>query len=415
MKIKFYYSFLVLTLVATLGFFFINTNNPYEYHYQVVKKKIDQDELAITIKFYEKRLERNPTGYQDMGILAGLYLESAKTTGVETYFEKAESLALQSIKEMPLFNLQAPLVLADLYQARHQFNDAIEIANNILKQKGHYPTAVSILVKSNLALGNIVEGQKQADELIMITPDQSAFILRATLLGIQNRNGEAEWNFNHALALDDSEDPAGASYARVIFARFMSGLNKTKEAKLLLNEALRIDPQSTLALDQMGELNEKEHSYDEAINNYKKAFKLSNQLIYLFKESRSRLSAGELTQGTELLEQTEKLVRNEVTNKKTSHLNELVKILLLRRQKNDYVEALELAKKESLLRRNPETLTLLAESYLKNNNPYEAQKVIREMLAVNIYNDEILKLAEHIEIDLKNNSLAEVYRNYPRF
>lgn len=414
MKLKSLYLFLTLTLVATLGFFYFNHENPYKYKYQSVNKKQDQDELSQTTGFYEKRLERNPTGYQDMGILAGLYLESAKAHGVEDYYEKAENLALKSIKEMPIYNLQSRLVLADLYQSRHQFSDAIDMANIILKQKAHYPPALGILVKSNLALGNIIEGQKNVDELITVSPDQGAFILKATLLGLQNRNSEALWNFEHALSLDDSENPQGAAYARVIFARFMSGANKLNAAHFLLNESLRIDPQSSLALDQRGELYEKEHSYKEAINYYKDAYKNSSQLIFLFKEARARLQSGDKETGTVLLGQTEELVRIEVANKKSSHLNELTKILLLKGSKQDNAEALLLAQKESSLRRNPETLTVLAESYLRNNHPIEARQVVSEMLAKNIYNEEILSLASNIETTLKNKSLAEVYQNYSK-
>jgi tetratricopeptide (TPR) repeat protein len=412
MKLKLLYSFFTLTLVATLGFLFFNQENPYKYQYQIVNKKQEQNELSQTIGFYEKRLERNPTGYQDMGILAGLYLESAKTSGVEDFFKNAENLALDSIKEMPIYNLQSRLVLADLYQSRHQFNDAIDMANIILKQKAHYPPALSILVKCNLALGNIIEGQRIADELLVVTSDQGAFVLKATLLGLQNRNKEAIWNFEHALALDDSENPEGASYTRVIYARFMSGVDKINEARLLLKESLRIDPQSFLALDQLGELYEKEHSYKEAINFYKDAYKISNQLLFLFKEARVRLLNGEKVLGTGLLGQTEVLVRSELTNKKTYHLNELTKILLLKGSKQDNAEALSLAQRESTMRRNPETLTLLAESYLRNNKPIEAKKIISELLSKNIYNKEILSLASNIEMNLKNNSLAEVYKNY---
>ncbi len=414
MKLKSLYLFLTLTLVATPGFFFLKHEIPYKYQFQAVNKKHDQVELSQTISFYKKRLERNSTGYQDMGILAGLYLKSAKASGVEEYYEKAENLALESIKEMPFYNLQSRLVLADLYQSRHQFKEAIDMADIILKQKAHYPKALSIIVKCNLALGNLIEGQRIVDELIAVTPDQNAFILKATLLELQNRKSEALWNFEHALALDESENPEEAAYARVIFARFMSGVDKIKEARILLNESLRIDLQSSLALDQLGELYEKEHLYKEAIEYYKDAYKISSQLSFLFKEARVRLLNGEKVVGIELLSQTEELVRSEVTNKKSSHLNELTKILLLKGSKQDNAEALFLAQKESVLRRNPETLTLLAESYLRNNHPIEARQVVSEMLAKNIYNEEILSLASSIEVTLKNKSLSEVYKNYSK-
>ncbi|MDD4976006.1 MAG: hypothetical protein PHY93_16750 [Bacteriovorax sp.] len=413
-KIIFYV--LTLSLVAAVGIIY-SKKKPYVYLFPLkTESSVKREEdFQRKVLFYQKRLKRNPTSFQDTLALAKLYTARGKEIGLENYFKVAQSYALKSIRNFRFFNTPAYFVLADIAQAQVQFSKSIVYAQKILKEKARSPEAFLILVKGHLALGNLVEANHYADELISVMPSENAYTLRALVLSAQGRNDEARYDFDEALSAEE-EEPLQASETRIMYARFYIENYYLKKGSLdsaeeLLKEALIITPTSHFALGLMGDLFEKKNKYKNAVKYYKAAFKESKQLIYLMKEARVHKLMGEDAFSLALFNQTEILMKeNLAKNKKLGH-TDLIRLFLERGNSKDYPEAMRLAISDNKIKGNPENLILLAWALEMNNHLVEARRVVRDVLASNYRSEDIYIRAISIEEKLKNSNLAKIYRN----
>ncbi|MBC7537927.1 MAG: hypothetical protein H7281_03850 [Bacteriovorax sp.] len=411
-------SLLALSMVATLGIIYAKKKPAYVYHFPVSidsPEKIEED-FQKQVSFYQKRLKRNPTSFQDTAIMAQLYAAQGKNNGLKNYFQIAQNYAFKSIHYVHFFNTAAYFILADIALEEHQFPKSIVYAQRILREKPRSPEAFLILVKAHLALGNLVEANHYADELINVMPSESAYTFRAIVLSNQGRDEEAILDFEEALKVEE-DNPVQASFTRVMYARFYIANYNSKKGSLnfaedLLKEALRITPTSHLALGLTGVFFEKDNSnYKAAIKFYKAAFSESKQLIYILKEARAHKFLGEEEFAQALYKQTETLLRDDLRKNKSAHSNDLIRLLLERGNSKDYPEAMRLAFNERKIRGNPETLILLSWALEMNNHLIEARRVVRDVLAKNYRSDEIYIRAISIEDKLKNSNLAKLYRN----
>jgi tetratricopeptide (TPR) repeat protein len=415
---KIIFSVFTLSLVATVGIIYAKKKPAYVYQFPLTiesPEKIEED-FQKQVSFYLKRLKRNPSSFQDTAIISQLYAAQGKNSGLINYFQLAQNYAFKSIYYTHYFNTTAYFVLADIAQTEHQFPKSILYAQKILKEKPRSPEAFLILVKAYLALGNLVEANHYADELISVMPSESAYTFRAIVLSNQGRDDEAILDFEEALKIEE-DDPVQASFTRVMYARFYITNYNSKKGSLnfaedLLKEALRITPTSHLALGLTGDFFEKDNNnYKAAIKFYKAAFSESKLLIYLLKEARAHKLLGEEAFAQALYKQTEILLRDDLRKNKNANNNELIRLLLERGNSKDYPEAMRLAFNERKIRGNPETLILLSWALEMNNHLVEARRVLRDVLAKNYRSDEIYIRAISIEDKLKNSNLAKLYRN----
>ena len=126
----------------------------------------------------------------------------------------------------------------------------------------------------------------------------------------------------------------------------------------MLDEALRLDPESSVAHEQMGKLLELQNEYPDAALVYQRAFKFTRQLKFLFLEARTYKFSGEKTKAESLFSQVERLMREDLEVSGVGHRNELTALLLERGNPKDLREALAMAELELQSRHNIETLKL---------------------------------------------------------
>lgn len=410
-------SMMLLALLATLGVQLTNKKSDYVYTYSVLnisEEKRDRD-FVSGVDFYLKKLKWNPTDHRSMALLSRLYVERAKELESKEYYLQAARYAYRSIALLPLNGPVAYFVLAEIALAENEFEKAIHYAQIILKQKkSSSPEASLILASSHFALGNFEQAMIFADNLITLFPSEKAYTLRANILAGQGRDQEAIFDFEEAIKLLE-DDPVQASYTRAAYARFLITRSALKgnlaTAKNLLDEALRITPHSSLALGLMGSLYEKEKKFQDSIKYFKLAFRQSKQIIFLFKEAKSYQVSGNKELASTLFAQTESLLRMELKNARNSSAIDLIRLLLERGQESDFSESLRLATREKNLRSTPEALILYSWALEVNGHLLEARKSLRGMLARNIHDLEVLKRAAIVESKLKNQNLANIYKN----
>ncbi|HEV7558125.1 MAG TPA: tetratricopeptide repeat protein, partial [Kofleriaceae bacterium] len=208
-------------------------------------------ELEDTIAAVESRQRALPSDPLEMTELANLYFVRAQLDGDRRDYDEAEKLARASLAILPAPN-GAAITLAKLANARHAFRDAIELAHSY---KGRNPVAVPmVLATAYLALGELDQAARAANQAVQAKPTPSTYLERALVLQAQGRDVEAAGDFANAVRLEDHGDVLESARIRTLWGRFLVRRGAYADAKMVIDEALRISPSNALALSVRGEL-----------------------------------------------------------------------------------------------------------------------------------------------------------------
>lgn len=337
------------------------------YRFTVMNQSLDLDSQ---IRATEKKLESNPNGQIVTTDLADLYLQKAKIDDQYLLFEKAETLAIQSLQILEYKNERAKMIKADVAQARHEFKKSIEICETVLSTKvlsrSNRVRALSTLITSQLATGRLDDAEKNSQILTRVSPSTASLIQRALVAEAKGQVESAIGFFKNALSFESFGDAAMASRLRAMWARVYLRIDKINEAKQLLNESLRITPKDPLSLALMGELNIQQKDYTQAEKYFSQAYTNSKKVIYLIGNARALRLGGETNAENETLENINQLVHDELKQPDAfAHRSERIKFFLLRGEPEDLNEAVTLAEKDAVDRPNAAALYLLANTYYR--------------------------------------------------
>jgi Tfp pilus assembly protein PilF len=364
-------------------------------------------ELDASIAALAERIAATPASPFDLGELADLHLRRGKLRGDERDFARAEELARRSLAALPTPN-SAVLVLAKLASARHQFREAIALAQQ--HARGHGAAATSVLATAYLALGELPAASAAAEELVQARPSSAAYLLRALVMQAQGRDDEAAFDFTRAALAEDSGDRDGAARLRALWARFLISRGELDGAARLLDEALRVAPEHALALAQRAELALRAGQPRQASAGFEAAFASSRQLRYLIDQARAEAAAGAADSARALRAQAEQLVRSSLAERGLGHRLELVELLLERGDAAALVEADELAQRELELRPSAETRYWLARAQHQRGRDEVARRTLEAALASGARDARLYQLAADIERGRRSAARAALYQ-----
>lgn len=127
--------------------------------------------MDARIAFLEERMKQRPDAFLEEAELAGLYLQKGKLRQQTQQLEKAREWANRSLKVYP--NNGARVVLADLLQMEHKFEESLAILGEILAQEAASQEARVLAIRALLAQGK----PEQAQEVLDAASGQSGFAL----------------------------------------------------------------------------------------------------------------------------------------------------------------------------------------------------------------------------------------------
>ncbi len=369
-----------------------------------IETHASSDPIA-TIADLEARIAARATPF-DMAELADLYLRRATRLGDPADFARAEATAKRSLELLPSPN-SAPLTLARIATARHEFRAAIDLARGYLAHSQSHG-AYTILTTSYLALGELPAAAESAETQVTRKPSSGAYLMRALVYAAQGRDAEAAYDFARAVVVEELGDPSEAARLRTTWGRFLLRRGDTAGAQLLVAEALRIAPGDPLALAQRAEIALRTGHARDARTMFARAFEASRNVRYLIDEARALEVAGDHAAATSVRTQVEKLVRAELASSGTGHALDLVEILVDRGDQLD--EAIAIGTAEVARRPSADVRFQLARAYHRAKQPREAIVQIRAALATGVRDARIYELAARLEAALGNGPRAEMYR-----
>jgi len=152
--------------------------------------------LEREIAFYQTRITRDPQGGLDLASLAGSYLRMARATGDLSWYVLADQAARRSLANLPFQNDSAILALAKIAEVRHDFKEAIRLAEGL---RAHQD-GLGILVTAHLAIGDVETAGRAAEELVRRLPTLGSLTLRALVSIARGADAAAESDFLRAIA-----------------------------------------------------------------------------------------------------------------------------------------------------------------------------------------------------------------------
>jgi tetratricopeptide (TPR) repeat protein len=416
-----YLAFLVLAVLACVLFFFNTKGSVSETFFSYPYKTVSSDEalrkLEGDIAFYQERSNLSPDDGLELASLAGAYLIKARVSGWANWYLLSEQAAKRSLANLSVFNNGAILVLAEIAEARHDFKEAIRLANEVLEYQPGNEAASSILITANIAQGNISEAQSVIDELVKRIPTAGILSLRALVEVAKGQDDGAQKDFEAAIKLEEPGDAYGSAWLRTQLGRLHTRHGRVKEAEVLYNESLRIASDFALAQLSLADLKVKTGDYKIATKLYQDVLDRAKDSSTVFDHVAlqglwkvNKLQNDEIA-AMEVWTKAEAIIRKDVYSSSFGHPRELARLLLERGQEKDLPEAFTLLQTELSNRRDPVTLELTAWVFMRMNQYEDARSMIQEALGQGFQDAGIYYRAGVIEEILGHKSQAQNYFN----
>jgi tetratricopeptide (TPR) repeat protein len=391
----------------------------YQYPYQSQVQRNPTQLLQQEVAFYQKRIQQAPEDGLGRAALAGIYLKLARATGNTSWYLLAQQTAQSSLARLPFNNSGAKLVLARTAEAKHDFNESIRLAQQVLKTDSNNEEALTILITSHLAQGELQEADRIVTQLVQQTPTLGTFMLQALVDTAQGRDTLAALHFQQALDTEEPGESSSSARLRTLFGQFWMERGKSDRARALFQEALQILPQYPPALINLAKLETRAGNYHKAEQFYRQVYS-GKQLANVYDHvALAGIAEAEALQGnsiaaTQSWNRAETFLRDHDELNSFGHRREMAYILLARGHQKDTSEALQLMETDAKNRRDYRTLETLAWALSRNNRWIEAEQVIQEALATGVQDAGLYHRAGAIATALQKTEKATTYRQQAR-
>ncbi len=323
------------------------------------------------IAWYRERAA-GPGTYPHYARLGLAYLQKARETGHSQWYEEAERSLRASLDYQ--LNFEALYGLGNLLAARHQFREALTLAEQAAAAVPGSPDAQGLLFEIHLALG---DRERAEQALEAVSPSH-----RGTFEVSSRWASLAEYRGWPKEALRRIEEACKDAYARRMPASTQAWC-AVRRGALLLNarcdaaaaeqayqEALRILPNYYFAREHLAELRAAQGNIAEAVDAYEALLRDLPTPVY-------RLALAEVYEAGKRGEnaayqrgEAQRELQASVQSGSREHIREY--ILLVAEQKEHTAEALRLAESEWATRRDAYTADALAWAYFHSGRTREA-------------------------------------------
>jgi tetratricopeptide (TPR) repeat protein len=343
------------------------------YPFKVGRHSANEREIA----FYQKRVKERPTSGIDHASLASAYLRQARLTMDPAWYLLAEKSARESLAHQPVANAAALLILARVCEARHDFAESLDLVSRVRPPSDD---TLAIEVTSHLARGDMTEAAAAARKLVETAPTPGNYgLLALTRIATGDDDGAAE-AFRRALSREEPEDFYASAWLRVMLGRFSFRRGRRALARDLYSEALRIMPDYPLALAQLAELEAASGELAAADADYERAFTAARLPLCLIARARIQVQLGNPGQADDLRGQALRMLEQQLQGGAFGHRRDLARLLLDRAGPGDVKRAVGLMTEETRLRRDPETMDVLAAALLADGQAEKALEAERGAL-----------------------------------
>lgn len=360
-----------------------------------------------SIEFVQNKIKHNPRDAVSYTLLGDLYMRQARETGYVSGYQLAEQSLIEALDLLPNY-APAGASLASVYYSQHEFEKAIELAEQVYETNYRNPQARMIMADSYLSLGDYQNAEIIYDELEELNPTPPLLARIAYLEELKGNTTVALDLMRRATA--DTLQSGGTKeniawyLLRVGDMYFNSG--NIQESGEFYEASLRVFEQYPLALAGLGKVRAAQGNYDEAIRYYQQAVNVIPQPEFV-------AALGDLYLITNQPEQAQIQYETVEAIGTLAALNQQVYNRQLANFYSDHdmnlKEALDLTLTELESRKDVYGYDAAAWAQYKNGNYEEAQALIEQALILGTRDACLFYHAGMIALALGNESQAREY------
>lgn len=353
-----------------------NTSLNYVKEWEMVRNNV----MQLT-----QKIEKNNTDVKSMLALSGIYMQEARITGNYAYYNEAATQLIDKVLALDVSNFEALSFKTTILLSKHQFEDALKLAEQLKQMFPYNAYVYGMLVDANVELGNYAAAVEAADKMISLRPDIRSYSRIAYLREIHG-------DINGAIDAMQMAVNAGApgdettEWCRIQMGKLLEQSGKLKEAEMHYRISIANRENYPYALAGLARVATEQRDYAKALSLFKQADSIISD--HTFKEGIKKIY--ELTGEKEKAEMLAKEILNHMKEISKSG-NEDHEMAHAYMSVKDYNKALEYALKEYKRRQgNIEANETVAMIYIEKGDYNNALPFIERALSTNNKNPELL-------------------------
>lgn len=245
------------------------------------------------VAFWAARVARDPDDIISATRLGYAYLDQARLMGTFRSYSRAEEVLTGVLRRSP-DHYGALVGLARARAARHRFGEAIALARQAAKQQPKDADALAIIGDAHFGIGDLAAAEKAYDEVAARAPGFVTDTRRANLAHARGKSRHAIALLRGALAEATARDqPADSrAWCHVMIGAALFDLGDWSAAEQEYQAALKLTPDSYLAIEHLAELRSVQRRDKEALALYERAIALAGHPDFLEAVARTHEWAG---------------------------------------------------------------------------------------------------------------------------
>lgn len=367
-------------------------------------KYLVSNPASTTSKYFElwnSKIKPDSIQLTSFSVVGGEYNRYFQQTGNIDYLKKSEQALKKAVDIAAIGKPSLQRALARNYISQHRFREALELAEaSYLKGNGLEETQ-GLLFDIHMELGNYNKAEKYLDSLE--NDNDFGYLIR-----------KAKWQ-DHKGYLDDTialmekaktraekmKNKSLVLWSYTNLADYYGHAGRIEDSYRHYLKSLKIDPQNAYAKKGIAWI---VFSHEK---NPEEALRILESVTQDYEAPDYYLLKAEIAQymddEAKHLANLDKY-RNAVKNPNYGEMYNTYNVDLLLKEKENYYEALDLAKKEVTNRQTPESYSMLAASYLKIGEKKKALDIVKNQIEDKTFEPAVLYRAAEV---YKANGLKE--------
>ncbi|MFQ6026902.1 MAG: tetratricopeptide repeat protein [Dehalococcoidia bacterium] len=362
---------------------------------------------STAISLFQERLQIAPLSATNYAILGQQYLRQARESGDVADYGRAEAALRRSLQLLPRYAPARTSLAAALY-AQHNFVESLQLSRSVYQEDPENLAALATLGDSQLALGRYAEAESTYETLLGRSPSPPVLVRLAGLEELKGNTREAQRLLSRATAqvLESQQSRSEAAWYLVRLGESYFGPSQLEEVAKLYQAALRLQPDSYLALAGLGQVRAAQGQYPEAIRHYQRSVVLRPDPAHLSELGDLYAKTGQMEQAEIQYDAVESIAQPSSQNRGV-HNRELALFYADHDRRLD--RALELAQQDLRLRQDIHGYDTLAWALFKKGRLTEAVQAIAEAMKLGTSEASIYYHAGLIHHGLGETQQARAY------
>lgn len=329
------------------------------------------------INGYKAQLGKTKDNFIVLSKLANSYIKQAKITGDSSWYLLAEKSAKESLLSSPKNNYQAILILASISMAKHDFTNAINLAEQTKVSPNFFISALGIKFDAYIALGKIGEADKVLNEIEknlkeitrnsqIINKDPIHLTRQALVSFLIGDTKDANDKFILAINNKYNTNEVKA-WVYTIYSMFLSNSGKLKESEENVRFALNSISNYIPAIVQLSEIYKQKNEWNNVITLIKPIEEKISRSDLSIKLAEAYKALNDINNFNFYIDKAEKTLIQEKNSANFGHRRDYIKLLLYKNTPESIKKSFEVAQEEKEIRKDWETLVVSIETEIKNN------------------------------------------------